>query len=255
MSSSSDDVPGRGSAAALADHHDVDRAVSMRLREVLHEIQAPILSLRLRIESLAECAPEALSEAIDACHSELRELENVSRRLLQFDQLESTEPRSEPVEWSALFERIRRRFEPIAASADVALSLPASGPPSTAQDFFYSDAERIQLILSNLLDNALRHAPAGTSVSVRFSEAEGGLRLAVCDQGPGVPTAELPHLFEPFHRTRPGANDDHRSGFGLGLSLCRAAASALGGHLEIESDEGKGTTAGVFLPSVPRPSR
>jgi len=243
MHSRSKDEPGHGSAAALDLGHDVDREVSIRLRTVLHEIQAPILSLRLRIDALVEQSPAALRSLVEDCQTELRQLDEVSRRLLQFDRLQNTEAEHAPVDWNRLFGRLGSRFEPIAASAGVQLVL----APAPAGPTFVSDAERIHLILNNLLDNALRHAPKGTVVRLDCSASGEGVRLTVRDQGPGLPPEELPHLFDPFRRA---TADEHagRSGFGLGLSLCRTAATALGGHLEIDSELGNGTSAGVFLP-------
>lgn len=235
------------SSASVEASRNVEREVATRLRAVLHEIQAPILSLRLRIEALAESAAPEMVEKLRDCQAELRQLDRVSRRLLRFDHLGTSAPTTSPVDWVELFSVLRRRFGPIATSGGVYLTIPDASSEELVQAHLVSDSDRIHLILSNLLDNALRHAPAGSTVSVRCSASSDGFRVVVIDQGAGISATELPHLFDPFRRaSRP--DEDRRAGFGLGLSLCRQAATSLGGHLEIESEDGAGTRAGLFIP-------
>jgi signal transduction histidine kinase len=109
------------------------------------------------------------------------------------------------------------------------------------------DPERVRQLIDNLVENALKYSPAAGPVTVRvWSEAPMG-RVAVTDQGIGIPPEDLPHLFERFRR---GSNVDHRrfSGIGLGLYICRGIAEQHGGRVWVESATGRGTTFHVALP-------
>ncbi|MCC7103954.1 MAG: HAMP domain-containing histidine kinase, partial [Chloroflexi bacterium] len=109
----------------------------------------------------------------------------------------------------------------------------------------------VQLLL-NLLDNALRHTPAGGVVTVSLAPAPGGLRLEVADTGGGIPAEHLPRLFERFYRVDT-ARGHATGGSGLGLAICAWVARAHGGRLEIASEVGRGTTVSLWLPAVEPP--
>jgi signal transduction histidine kinase len=107
------------------------------------------------------------------------------------------------------------------------------------------DGRRVQRALANLLDNALKYSPGGGRVVVSLSEAPGQIRLAVEDNGDGIPAHDLPRLCERFYRAD---QSRHLPGNGLGLSLVRAIAHAHGGNLHIESEPGHGSRFTLVLP-------
>ncbi len=115
------------------------------------------------------------------------------------------------------------------------------------------DANRLARLVDNLLDNAIKYSPAGGAITVRVGLEDADDRqwalLEVGDQGIGIPAAELPHIFEPFHRAHnvTGAV----GGIGLGLWGCRAVVEQHGGTLSVMSREGDGTTFTVRLPLHP----
>ncbi len=83
-------------------------------------------------------------------------------------------------------------------------------------------------VLTNLVDNAVRHTPSGTRIAIRASREEGFVRVDVEDEGPGLPAGDSERLFEKFHR---GHGEGNTGGAGLGLSICRAIVQAHGGHI------------------------
>lgn len=85
--------------------------------------------------------------------------------------------------------------------------------------------------LRNLIDNAIAHSPAGKQVHVEVVVVEGGVELAVVDQGPGIPVGDQPHIFTPFFR---GAGGENREGAGLGLAIARGLAEGCGGRLVLD---------------------
>ncbi|GAC1433693.1 MAG: hypothetical protein NVSMB65_07630 [Chloroflexota bacterium] len=111
------------------------------------------------------------------------------------------------------------------------------------------DASRITQLLDNLLENAIKYSPSDGDIRVRLWREDDTLRLAVADEGIGIPAADLPHLFERFHR---GSNVDDRrfSGMGLGLYICRGIVEQHGGRIwATSSGPDQGSTFHVSLPA------
>ncbi|HSI54515.1 MAG: PAS domain S-box protein [Ramlibacter sp.] len=114
------------------------------------------------------------------------------------------------------------------------------------------DARLIHYILGNLVANACKYSPPGSEVRVRLDCENPGLRLDVIDQGMGIPEADLPHLFDSFHR---GGNAGNRPGSGLGLAIVKRCVVLHGGQVSVVSKLGAGSHFTVTLPDAapPRP--
>jgi len=133
-------------------------------------------------------------------------------------------------------------FDPIAEDRGIVLS--CTLPPALA---FTGDTGKIQRMISNLIDNAVKYTPQGGRVTLSLTEeGTGAISLAIEDTGMGIAEADLPHIFERFYRC-----DESRSeeGTGLGLSLARAIARAHGGDIGAESTPGSGSIFTVTLPA------
>jgi signal transduction histidine kinase len=107
-----------------------------------------------------------------------------------------------------------------------------------------ADPDRIDLALSNLLTNAIRHGPPGRPVQLRARRVDGGVRIEVQDDGPGIAAEYQPRLFEKFYRV-PGSAP---GGAGLGLSIVRDVVEAHGGKVGVQSTPGAGATFWIELP-------
>ncbi len=117
------------------------------------------------------------------------------------------------------------------------------------------DRTRVGQVLTNLLSNALRHTPAGGTVTVGARREGGEVVLRVTDDGEGIPADQLPHVFERFFRGD-GARSRDRSGSGIGLTISRAIVDAHGGSITAASaGPGRGATFSVTLPAAPREPR
>jgi signal transduction histidine kinase len=103
-------------------------------------------------------------------------------------------------------------------------------------------------LLSNLIENAVRHTPAGGTVGVEASCAEKGCTIAVTDTGDGMSTEEVGKIFRRFYRAD-SARTWRQGGAGLGLSICQKIVEVHGGAIEVHSEKGKGTSFRVHLPS------
>ncbi|MFY0576532.1 sensor histidine kinase [Cystobacter fuscus] len=110
------------------------------------------------------------------------------------------------------------------------------------------DEQRLDQVLTNLVENAVRYSRPDKPIHVRVRLQDGGVLLEVEDQGIGVPAENLPHLFEPFYRAQ-NASSHHAGGLGLGLAICREIVERHGGRIHAESQgPGQGTRFSVFLP-------
>lgn len=140
----------------------------------------------------------------------------------------------------ALVERLR----PALGSRTIDLRIIGSPPAVDA------DPTRLDQILTNLIENAAKHAGEDSPISIRVSPAGQGVELVVQDRGPGIPSADLPLLFDRFYQAK-RAREDKKGGFGLGLYIAKGLVEAHGGRIAVESELGSGTTFTVWLP---RPS-
>jgi two-component system sensor histidine kinase KdpD len=107
------------------------------------------------------------------------------------------------------------------------------------------DRPRIEQVLVNLMDNALKFSPAATPIDVRLVTAEGGARIEVADQGPGVPEADRARLFERFYQAHV---EGFRGGMGIGLYLAREIAERHGGRIEARFPSHGGSRFVIVLP-------
>ena len=141
--------------------------------------------------------------------------------------------------------------EVVAAARIVASTRHVSIARTVPQSATYvGDEELIRRMVTNLLDNAVRHSRPGAGVRVDLSAVDSGYPIAVSDCGPGIPLENQPHIFERFYRVDPSrARGESDGGAGLGLALVRWIADLHGGTAALTSSSDKGSTFTVELPS------
>ena len=110
------------------------------------------------------------------------------------------------------------------------------------------DVDRIQQVIVNLLSNAIKYTPGNGAITLTLNKEDDSAKLTIKDNGPGIPKEDLPHIFERFYRAEKSRTRSKSSGFGLGLSIAYWIVTAHGGKIEVESEEGMGTTFIVWLP-------
>jgi two-component system sensor histidine kinase BaeS len=145
----------------------------------------------------------------------------------------------EPVDLRSLADEVVAAHRPRATAGVVTLGVTGSGPVITSVD-----PVRVREILGNLVGNALRHTPSGGTVTIEVGTDGGEALLVVRDTGEGIAAADLPRVFDRFHRRADSG------GSGLGLAIVRDLAAAHGGSVTVESDgvPGRGATFRVRLP-------
>jgi two-component system OmpR family sensor kinase len=225
----------------------VARLITARDRlidDISHELRSPLARLQLAA-ALARQNPDPASGALDRIEQEVRRLDAMVGELLSLSRLESGAP--DPDRYFDLAEMIRdlvsdATFEATRKSVRVALQVPpfAQGP---AEPSVRGDAELVRRALENLLRNAVRHAPAQSTVTVSLSYAPGQACIEVADEGPGATTSDLESLFEPF-KSGPGG------GFGLGLSIARRTILAHGGSIALHNRPAGGFLVRTLLPTL-----
>ncbi len=201
-----------------------------------HELRTPLASLDGMLELLEDdlraeqLDVEDARERAASARAQSRRLSRLASDLLDLSRLDAeVELRSEPLELGELARAVAAEFELAAAEHRARLSVHPPARPCWAQ----ADPGAVAQIVRILLDNALRIAPADSSVEVEVGPAEGWARLSVRDRGPGVPAAERELIFERFQR---GSTTGGHGGFGLGLAIGRELAARMGGTLELAKD-------------------
>jgi len=111
----------------------------------------------------------------------------------------------------------------------------------------HADASKLEQVLDNLIGNAIKFSPSGTTIHVRVQTNANNIEFSVQDEGPGIPRGELNRLFRPFSTTSVRASNGERS-TGLGLAIARRIVEGHGGEISVESEVGRGTTFRVLLP-------
>jgi signal transduction histidine kinase len=154
------------------------------------------------------------------------------------------ELRTKPIDLTELVKRHTAVNRPVAARKNIRLELDVEpGLPAIE-----ADPHKIEQVLENLISNAIKFSPRQTAVKVTLRREGGGLKIAVTDQGPGIPEDERGKLFQPFSRTSVRPTGGEQSS-GLGLAIARKIVEAHRGRIWLESEVGKGSTFFVTLPT------
>lgn len=215
-----------------------------------HELRTPIAALRGEIE-LAAMQPDAGPAYRRTAASQLEELDKLKRlidQLLTLARAESGQiPLSRaPVDLGALAESVVEQVEAVAQANGLELRCEAAEGVAVQ-----GDAEWLERMLLNLLDNAFKFTPRGGTVVVQVSAGDGDreARLDVVDSGIGMPPEVLPHVFERFYRADPARSSSAR-GVGLGLSLVKWIVDRHDGVVKAASGPGQGSTFSVYIKKI-----
>jgi signal transduction histidine kinase len=242
--------------AALAVHKSLllqqaqsaDRAKGRFLATMSHELRTPLTALAGYNELLADQVMGPMTEpqldVVDRMRSVTTHLSAMIEEILAFTSLEEGREILRPSEFLAedLVRAAAAVIEPLAIQKGLKLDvvLPRASVRMT------SDIDKARQILVNLLGNAVKFTDSGT-VTLQLSRSGHSVRADISDTGIGIPADELPRLFRPFAQVDTGLTRRH-GGTGLGLYISRRLATMLGGHIEVSSSVGKGSTFSVVLP-------
>jgi two-component system, OmpR family, sensor histidine kinase SenX3 len=212
-----------------------------------HELKTPAASIRAAAETLASIAdedPRAVPRFASQLEREAMRLSRIVADLLDLSRLESGSDLGERVHLDALVREEAERFEETAREGGRTMEVDV--PEASAVS---GSARDLSLLIRNLIDNALRYTKPGGRVAVRVIGEPGSVDLVVSDDGMGIPTRDLPRVFERFYRVD-RARSRETGGTGLGLAIVKHVAENHGGTVAVESEFGAGSTFTVRLPAA-----
>ena len=210
-----------------------------------HELKTPVAAVRALAETLLTALPddpEAGRRFAERIGREAERLDLLTRDLLDLSRVERGALDVEPVDLVGLVKEVVSGYADRAEERRIKLRTEVE--PGVA---LRGDRAQLGLLLSNLIDNALRYTPAKGAVCVRLNAAESRAVLQVQDSGQGIPAGELSWVFERFYRVDK-ARTRQTGGTGLGLAIVRHVAEAHGGTVRVDSELGRGSTFTVALP-------
>jgi two-component system sensor histidine kinase KdpD len=243
-------------AAVLARSDELKSAL---LAAVSHDLRTPLASIKAAATSLLDDSvtwePEARKELLSAIDEETDRLTLMVSNLLDLSRIEggALKPRKDWYDPEELVNDVVQRLASRQPGHPITVRIEPDVP---LVEFDYVE---IAQVLINLLENAIRHTPPGTPISVTVRRAPDAVAIAVHDDGPGIPLVYQPHLFEKFYRAPGKAREP---GSGIGLAICKGLVEAHGGAIRVTSSPDAGTTFTFTLPipahhdqsGVPTPS-
>jgi len=188
----------------------------------------------------------AQRQLIDTIQEEAERLNRFISDLLDMTRLEAgaIEPRAEFIDLADIVGSAVRRAGPILAEHKLEITLPPDLP------MVKLDPVLFEQVLFNLLDNAAKYAPPGTTIALRAERSNASVLLRILDEGEGIPREDLERIFDKFYRVRAG--DRQRAGTGLGLAICRGFVEAMGGTIQAKNRTDR--SGAVFVVELPAPA-
>ena len=243
-----------GAVLTFNDATERQRVESIRrdfVANASHELRTPLTSIRGFVEALEDGAvdePATAQRFLGKIRTHADRMAGLVEDLLELSRLEAGErvPELEETVPADVAEEVVASFAGPATRKDIRLRFGDRGAPMVR-----TDPERLRRILENLVDNAVKYTPEGGEIEVTASPGpEGGARIEVFDNGPGIAAEHLPRIFERFYRVDK-ARSRELGGTGLGLSIVRHLAESVGASVSVESEPGKGARFAVTLPGRP----
>ncbi|MBV9290820.1 MAG: response regulator [Frankiales bacterium] len=226
---------------------ELNRMKSSFLANVSHELRTPLTAVIGFARTLqgrgTNLSDDERARLLDRIETQARRLHRLVEDLLDEAHLDRGAMRvsNAPVRVAEVVERV------VSSLPDnlhrIAVALPPAAP------IVIADADRLEQVLGNLVDNARKYSPTGSLITIGGTSTDRGFELTVVDEGRGIDEGFLPHLFEPF--TQADIGDTRRDhGVGLGLAICRGLVEAMGGVIEAGNEPGGGSRFTVVLRSV-----
>ena len=228
---------------------DLSRLKDEFLSIASHELRTPVTSIKgytqLAKMLIKEGDLGTSEEYLDIALDQIDRMSRLILELLDVSRIETgrLEIRREPIAWPHFVYDVVQRHHTAVSDRRFHVSVPDEGKVVTG------DRDRLEQVLGNLLENAVKYSPEGSDVTVTVEDRGDNLVTAVCDRGIGIPADELNQVFERFHRGRQVSSTNY-GGLGLGLYITKQIIERHGGSIWVESKEGHGTTFYFALPAA-----
>jgi len=221
------------------------------LANATHELKTPVAVLKSTLQLMLQ-RPRAAEEyrtGLERCLEDLDRLERLVQGMLRLGRAEqwargALRRNLHPVDVAATCQEAAERIRGLAEAKRVEIRLSTNGAVAVK-----ADPDDLQLVWTNLLENAVRHSPEGESVEIGVTRKTSHLvQVVIADHGRGIAANELPHIFDRFYRGDP-SRTRATGGFGLGLAISKVLVEAYGGTIRAESASEQGTRMTVELPT------
>lgn len=244
----------RGAVAVLRDmteERHIDQMKKGFVANVSHELRTPISMMQGYSEAIIDDIAQTEQEKKDMARIILDESKRMGRlvnELLDLAKLEAGHFQldKKEVPLADFFSRAVNKFSNLAKEAGISLYVKSTVSESVR---FSLDPDRIEQVMTNLIDNAIRHTPKGGAVNVAVGLTRDQVVVQVTDTGTGISAKDLPFVFERFYK-EDKARTRGTSGTGLGLSIAKHIVEAHGGEIGVNSRKGEGTTFRFTLPAA-----
>lgn len=234
--------------AGFTRERGLEQARKDLVRAVSHDLRTPLASIRAMVESINDGVlddPETVKRYLHSTQSEVENLSQLINDLFELSQMDAGVLELH-LESSSIQDLISDTMESMSAQA-AAHKLTINGEVAGDLSLVMMDAQRVQRVLYNLIQNAMHYTPPDGTIFLRAQDAGIEVQVDVIDTGEGIPQQEFPRLFHRSYRS-----DHSRSrtsgGSGLGLSIAMGIVEAHGGRIWVQSSVGKGSTFSFTLP-------
>jgi two-component system phosphate regulon sensor histidine kinase PhoR len=241
-----------GAAALFLDvtrERKLERMRSEFVANASHELKTPLTAIRASLETLAEGAledPEVNREFLQKALRHTERLSQLIGDLLSLSAIEDRQRRGQPTGRGSLAQALAGSLS-LLESKTKARRLRIQSQLDPALPEVKLDEEPLGQVLTNILDNACKYSPEGGVIHLSALTQAGSILVEVADQGPGIPAADQPRLFERFYRVDKARSRD-LGGTGLGLSIVKHLVEGAGGKVGLRSEPGQGSTFWFSLP-------
>lgn len=246
----------RGAVAVLRDETEKTRSEKFRkdfVANVSHELRTPLSMLQGYSEALLDDiagTAEERRELAQIIYEESLRMGRLVHDLLDLARMEGhVELHLQPLELDNLLRRVQRKFAALCKDKEIELQVELAEEMTHLEQ---ADEDRLEQVLTNLLDNAIRHTGEGGSITLRTLSAtwQGmpAVTIEVEDKGEGIPAADLPFVFERFYKADKARTRKRSGGTGLGLAIVKNIVEAHKGHIEARSKVNQGTVFSITLP-------
>jgi two-component system sensor histidine kinase BaeS len=227
--------------------NELSRSINARKQmtaDIAHELRTPLSLIIGHAEAVHDGVLPPTRENFEIIREEATRLEHLVNdlRILSLADAGELSVNPQTIEPQRLLQDVASTYQYQAQRKNVRLELDIASPLPTIE----VDPGRMTQVLTNILDNALRHTPEGGRIVLSVREADGQVELAIQDSGPGLKAEDLERIFDRFYRT--DASRQRDGGSGLGLAIAKSIVQAHGGSISAESEAGKGLKVIVRLP-------
>lgn len=240
----------------VTEQQKIDQDRKRFVSNVSHELRTPLTSMKSYIEALVEGAwkdPEVAPNFLKVTQEETDRMMRMIDDLLNLSRMDLGTARLEReyVNLNELFNHILDRFDMILKNSDKPDKNYSIKRDFTRRDIWVEvDTDKIQQVLDNIMNNAIKYSPDGGIITCRLLETHNHVIMSITDQGLGIPKDSISHIFDRFYRVDK-ARSRAQGGTGLGLAISKEVIQLHGGRIWVESREGEGSTFYISLPYEP----